>query len=126
MQFARARELTREVTMPMKTFKRCFSMFAVGALLAVVGCAAQPADPSESRSTAQELTAPSGSHTAHFERLNAEDAIENLRAVTPEEKSTVHTESLTCPGNLVQCGRCEDYIFCTTWLICEKICGSGG
>ncbi|HTQ44732.1 MAG TPA: hypothetical protein VMI75_18350 [Polyangiaceae bacterium] len=31
-----------------------------------------------------------------------------------------------CKAPLVPCGYCEDFIFCTTWGICEKICGDKG
>jgi len=65
------------------------------------------------------------SSAPHWERLNPEDPIESLRSVTPGSPQAEPATSM-CKAPLVPCGYCEDFIFCTTWGICEKICGDKG
>jgi hypothetical protein len=109
-----------------RILKNAFLTIAVGGLLASIGCTAQTGEPTGGTAQAETAgAAPAQGRAPHWERVKAEDPIEDLRSVSPEEKAADH-DATQCRSPLIPCGYCEGYIFCTTFAICERVCGDRG
>ncbi len=104
--------------------KKLFTTLAALGVLAAIGCGGAPEETASS-STGPAASAKAASSAPRWEKLNAEDPIEDLRTVTPGSPQEEPAAAM-CRAPLVPCGYCEGYIFCTTWNICEKICGDKG